>query len=134
MLDGLEPASIAIVIVEDDRRIREGLRVLLDGTAGFRCVNAWCSMEEALKDHWSQLPDVAKAKIEGLVRFYGVSDDATLRFFRVHEQADVEHSAVCADLLRRLPSWREAEAERAATMLADGLWAFLTGVEARRLE
>jgi len=71
MLDGLEPASIAIVIVEDDRRIREGLRVLLDGTAGFRCVNAWCSMEEALKEHWSQLPDVALIDI-GLPGISGI--------------------------------------------------------------
>src|SRR5262252_4371321 len=59
MLDQLEPATISLVIVEDDRRIREGLRVLLDGTPGFRCVNAWRSLEEALAEHWSQLPAVA---------------------------------------------------------------------------
>ena len=34
MLDQLEPATISLMIVEDDRRIREGLRVLLDGTPG----------------------------------------------------------------------------------------------------
>ena len=33
---------------------------------------------------------------------YGIEDEATLRFFRVHESADVEHSAVCRELLRRI--------------------------------
>jgi DNA-binding NarL/FixJ family response regulator len=59
MLDRLEPSAISVVIVEDDRRIREGLRVLLDGTPGFRCINVWRSMEEALAGRWGELPAVA---------------------------------------------------------------------------
>ena len=35
-------------IVEDQRRTREGLYALIDGSEGFRCVGAWRSMEEAL--------------------------------------------------------------------------------------
>src|SRR3954470_23647814 len=58
-MDCLDPATISIVLVEDDRRIREGLRVLLDGTSGFSCINAWRSMEEALAHHWNQVPAVA---------------------------------------------------------------------------
>ena len=71
MLDHLEPATISIVIVEDDRRIREGLRVLLDGTSGFRCINAWRSMEEALAERWSPLPSVALIDI-GLPGISGI--------------------------------------------------------------
>src|SRR5947199_4297325 len=57
----------------------------------------------ALYAYESQFPAVASAKIEGLVERYGIDDEETLRFFRVHESADVEHSAVCRKLLDRLP-------------------------------
>src|SRR5215510_2179474 len=78
MLDQLEPATISLVIVEDDRRIREGLRVLLDGTPGFRCVNAWRSMEEALAERWSELPAVALIDI-GLPGISGIEGLGLLR-------------------------------------------------------
>ena len=43
------PNSIVSVgIVEDQRRTREGLCALIDGSEGFHCVGAWRSMEEAL--------------------------------------------------------------------------------------
>jgi len=85
----------------------------------------------ALYAYESQFPGVASAKIEGLIDRYGISDEATLRFFRVHERADVEHSAVCRELLDRLPEADKAEAVAAGEELAGALWNFLSGVEAR---
>lgn len=85
----------------------------------------------ALYAYESQFPAVAKAKIEGLIDRYDISDEETLRFFRVHESADVEHSAVCRSLLDRLPEDQKAEAVAAAAELAGALWNFLSGVEAR---
>jgi len=85
----------------------------------------------ALYAYESQFPGVASAKIEGLVDRYGISDEATLRFFRVHESADVEHSSVCRALLDRLPEVEKAEAVEAGDELAGALWNFLSGVEAR---
>ena len=43
-----EPNTISVAIVEDLRVVREGLAVLIDGTAGFRCSGAYRTMEEAL--------------------------------------------------------------------------------------
>jgi pyrroloquinoline-quinone synthase len=85
----------------------------------------------ALYAYESQFPGVASAKIEGLIERYGISDEETLRFFRVHESADVEHSAVCRTLLDRLPENEKAEAIAAGEELAGALWNFLSGVEAR---
>src|SRR5437764_2759488 len=85
----------------------------------------------ALYAYESQFPAVASAKIEGLIDRYGISDEETLRFFRVHESADVEHSAVCRSLLDRLPEAERAEAVVAGEELAAALWNFLSGVEAR---
>ncbi|HET9459368.1 MAG TPA: CADD family putative folate metabolism protein [Sphingomicrobium sp.] len=84
----------------------------------------------ALYAYESQFPGVASAKIEGLVDRYGIEDEETLRFFRVHESADVEHSAVCRALLDRLPDTEKAEAIAAGEELAGALWNFLSGVEA----
>jgi len=84
----------------------------------------------ALYAYESQFPGVASAKIEGLIDRYGIRDEETLRFFRVHEQADVEHSAVCRALLDRLPESEQAEAIAAGEELAEALWNFLSGVEA----
>lgn len=83
----------------------------------------------ALYAYESQFPGVASAKIEGLVDRYGIEDEETLRFFRVHEGADVEHSAVCRELLDRLAEGERAEAVAAGEELAGALWTFLSGVE-----
>ena len=87
----------------------------------------------ALYAYESQFPGVASAKIEGLIDRYGIADEETLRFFRVHERADVEHSAVCRELLDRLPEGEKAEAIAAGEELAGALWSFLSGVEAQTL-
>lgn len=85
----------------------------------------------ALYAYESQFPGVASAKIQGLVDRYGIQDEETLRFFRVHKSADLEHSAVCRALLDRLPEAEKAEAIAAGEELAGALWNFLSGVEAR---
>ena len=83
----------------------------------------------ALYAYESQFPSVASAKIEGLIDRYGIADEETLRFFRVHESADVEHSSVCRDLLDRLPESQRDEAVAAGEELSNALWSFLSGVE-----
>lgn len=85
----------------------------------------------ALYAYESQFPSVASAKIEGLIDRYGISHEDTLRFFRVHESADVEHSSVCRALLDRLREEEKAQAVAAGEELAGALWNFLSGVEAR---
>ncbi len=85
----------------------------------------------ALYAYESQFPGVAAAKIDGLVERYGIADEPTLAFFRVHESADVEHGAVCRALLDQLPEDEKAEAVAAGEELAGALWNFLSGVEAR---
>ena len=84
----------------------------------------------ALYAYESQFPAVAAAKIEGLIERYGIEDEERLRFFRVHESADVEHSSVCRALLDRLPDDQRDEAIAAGEELAGALWNFLSGVEA----
>lgn len=86
----------------------------------------------ALYAYESQIPDVARTKIDGLKKNYGVDDADTLRFFTVHEAADEEHAQVCRDLLDKLPEDQADEAVAAAGELAGALWGFLDGVERTR--
>lgn len=82
----------------------------------------------ALYAYETQLPQVATTKIEGLDRFYGVTDERAIRFFTVHEVADVEHSKVCRALLDKLPEAEGAEAVAAGEELAKALSGFLDGM------
>ena len=80
----------------------------------------------------SQVPEVAKTKIDGLKRFYGIDDPRSLQFFEVHIGADEIHSAVGAAMVRRHAgegTSRDAVVTT-ATECADALWGFLDGVHA----
>lgn len=80
----------------------------------------------ALYAYESQVPAVSKSKIEGLEKFYGVTDSTTLSFFKVHQHYDVEHSAKVAALLETYATPEQAEA--ATQKAADALWGFLDGM------
>jgi DNA-binding NarL/FixJ family response regulator len=43
------PPPLRVAVVEDDRSTREGLRLLIDGTPGFRCVATFHTAEDALR-------------------------------------------------------------------------------------
>jgi pyrroloquinoline-quinone synthase len=83
----------------------------------------------ALYAYESQLPAIARTKIKGLVERYDINSPAALKFFEVHEGADIEHADVCRELLDALPESERAEAHAAACELADALRLFLTGME-----
>ena len=83
----------------------------------------------ALYAYESQLPAIAKTKIAGLVERYDVKEESALRFFQVHEYADLEHADVCRELLDALPEADRAEAHAAACELAEALRMFLTGMQ-----
>ncbi len=86
----------------------------------------------ALHAFESQVPSIAAVKIEGLEKFYGMTDPASYEFFTVHEEADVYHSQAEWALIERFADTPEKQAEvLAATARAcDALWSFLDGVYA----
>jgi pyrroloquinoline-quinone synthase len=78
-----------------------------------------------------QIPAVASAKISGLEANYGVHDDATLRYFKVHESADVEHSAQWEAVLQSAEI-DPREAAGVADRTLDALWSALDEVYENR--
>ena len=55
----------------------------------------------ALYAYESQIPEIARTKREGLAAFYGITDPEAVRFFTVHEEADVWHRQVEREALGR---------------------------------
>ena len=86
----------------------------------------------ALYAYESQIPAVAKAKIEGLAKNYAISADRDVAFFRVHMDADVLHSETSRSILRTLCDSQEkaTAAENATQRTLDALYAFLDSVTA----
>jgi pyrroloquinoline-quinone synthase len=66
----------------------------------------------ALYAYESQIPEIARTKREGLAAFYGITDPEAVRFFSVHEEADVWHRQVERGALGRAAD-SDAARERA---------------------
>jgi pyrroloquinoline-quinone synthase len=82
----------------------------------------------ALYVYEAQVPEIAHSKIEGLKKNYDITDSKTLKFFEVHETADVHHRAVIEKLLNNLPEDKKREAVSAGREAAQALWNFLADV------
>ena len=123
------PAStgpIHVAIIEDDRRIREGLAALINGSDGYRCTGEYRSMEEALARPWSVVPQVALVDI-GLPGMSGIKGLPLLRekyprvallMLTVYEDDDRIFEALCAGaggyLLKKTPPARLLESLKEA--------------------
>ena len=68
----MEPQSpIDVAIIEDQSEVGEGLAILINGTAGFRCAGSFRTMEEALRLIANDLPSVILTDI-GLPGMNGI--------------------------------------------------------------
>lgn len=116
------PPDIAIAIVEDQRRTREGLAALLAGTPGLRLCHAFASMEQALAGIGDAPPDVLLTDI-GLPGMSGIDGVRLLRerwpqlrmlILSVHGDDDHVFAAICAGacgyLLKDTPPHKLLEA------------------------
>ena len=56
--ENTDKPPIRIAVVEDDKTVREGLQMLLNGSPGFSCVAAYSSGEDALAGLPGIMPDV----------------------------------------------------------------------------
>jgi DNA-binding NarL/FixJ family response regulator len=96
--------SIRVVIIEDLREVREGLTMLVHGTSGFQCVASYRTMEDALREIGTTMPDVILTDI-GLPGMNGVDGTRILRerfpevpilALTVYDDDDNVFDAICA--------------------------------------
>jgi DNA-binding NarL/FixJ family response regulator len=95
---------IRVLLVEDQREIREGLAALINGTSGFHCCGAYASMEQALENLESADPALALIDIDlpGMSGIDGVRRLAEERpeiyplILTVHDDDERILKALCA--------------------------------------
>jgi DNA-binding NarL/FixJ family response regulator len=115
---------INIIIVEDNRTIREGLAALINGTPDFRCIGAFGDCESFLCE-LSDLPaDVVlmdiglpgMSGIEGVKRAKQIDPELSILILTVYEDNDIVYDALCAGacgyLVKKTPPSRLLEAIR----------------------
>lgn len=116
--------EIRVGIIEDQRHTREGLATLVNGTAGYRTIGAWNSMEAALPQIEAEPPDVLLVDI----MLPGISGIAGVRVLKnrfpavqilmltVYTANELVFEAICAGacgyLLKDTPPTRLLEAIR----------------------
>jgi DNA-binding NarL/FixJ family response regulator len=115
-------AVARVVVIEDERELREGLAVLLGLTEGFECTGSYRSMEEALRKVDRTSVDMILTDI-GLPGMDGIEGTRTLRqrfpdlpivVFTIHGEDDKIFQALCAGangyLLKNTPPARIVDA------------------------
>jgi pyrroloquinoline-quinone synthase len=83
----------------------------------------------ALYAYERQVPAVARAKIDGLRAFYGITDGLGLQFFETHASLDVEHAGAERDIIEELRPKDEEAVVAAAADALDAWWSFLDAVD-----
>ena len=111
----------------ENAELKQETRNLVDGF--FKLADAsYAKGLGALYSYERQVPEVAKSKIEGLEKFYGITGEQALKFFNVHIAADEWHSEECASLIEKLSPEEQEEAKKGALEGAKLLWQFLDGM------
>ena len=95
---------IAVAIIEDQREVREGVAVLINGTQVYRCTDSYRSMEEALARIGATPPDAilvdiglpGMSGIEGIRVLKDRFPDITLLAFSVYDDDENIFDALCA--------------------------------------
>lgn len=119
--------TIKIIIIEDVRDVREGLKLLINGSSGFHCSGSYRSVEDAL-DAISECkpPDIiltdlglpGLSGIEGIGLFHERMPNTVIIAFTIYENNDKIFNALCAGasgyLLKNTPPARLLEALKEA--------------------
>ncbi len=118
--------TINVIIIEDERDIREGLGMLINYTDGFQCSGKYGSVEDALAALRRRAPDIVLSDIglpgmdgiEGVRRIKEMYPQMTILMLSVYEDNERIFEALCAGasgyLLKKTPPAKIVESLREA--------------------
>ena len=117
---------IKVIIVEDNNTIREGLKLLIDGTDGYKCVANYSVCEDLLSEVKNLEVDVILmdidlpgiSGIEGMKRLKEISPDYTILILTIYDENELIFEALCAGasgyLVKKTPPAKLLEAIKEA--------------------
>jgi DNA-binding NarL/FixJ family response regulator len=121
------PTSVInVIVIEDQRDIREGLRVLINGSPGYCCSGAYRSMEDALGQRSKDIPAVllvdiglpGMSGVEGLPLLRRQYPESVIVMLTVYDDDERVFDAICAGasgyLLKKTPPARLLDSLREA--------------------
>ncbi|HEY1424744.1 MAG TPA: CADD family putative folate metabolism protein [Candidatus Acidoferrum sp.] len=82
----------------------------------------------ALYAYEAQVPEIATTKLDGLNRFYGISDAKGTAYFAVHEEADKAHRAAWRNWLLEHASANQEQVLATTKEALNALWGALDAV------
>ena len=113
---------INVMVVEDNDAIREGLKILIDGTEGYGCMAAYPRCDVMLKTLDKLKPDVllmdlglpGMSGIEGIKHAKLLLPELTILVLTVYEENELVFDALCAGacgyLVKKTPPSKLLEA------------------------
>ncbi len=117
-----EPVKIKVVIVEDDREMREGLESIVQWHPGLQCIATYSSAEEALSNIQNNIPDIVLmdihlpgiSGIECVKRLKPILAKTQFMMCTVYEDNENVFDSLCAGasgyLLKNSPPGKIADA------------------------
>ena len=55
-----------------------------------------------------EIPKISHTKLEGLEKFYNITSDDAMQYFKLHMEADVRHAATWQNILENIPEEKHA--------------------------
>ena len=113
---------IRVAVVEDNNAIREGLKILIDGTMGYSCIGSYVDCETMLKNIQKINPDIllmdlglpGMSGIEGIKKAKVVLPELIILVLTIYEENDRIFDALCAGasgyLIKKTPPSKLLEA------------------------
>jgi pyrroloquinoline-quinone synthase len=62
-----------------------------------------------------EIPKISLSKIDGLRKFYGLSEDDAIEYFRLHAEADIRHAALWRKVLEKTSTSQEDDLVQTAS-------------------
>jgi DNA-binding NarL/FixJ family response regulator len=117
---------IKVVVVEDNDSIREGLKILINGTEGYNCAASYSDCESMLRNIKKLSPDVLLMDIglpgmngiDGIKKVKLIIPELAILILTIYEENDLIFDALCAGacgyLVKKTPPSKLLEAIREA--------------------
>jgi pyrroloquinoline-quinone synthase len=102
--------AAALSISQNKLRDYTGLDKTKQAISNLSCLmNSFENGAAAMYALEQEIPKISLSKIDGLRKFYSISEDDAIEYFRLHAEADIRHAALWRHVLEKAPVSQEDE-------------------------